>query len=316
MHRGCLIPRLPIRRAIAGADRGRIQPGGAAQDLELGTGRAGAVVAAVPVAGARCADPLRAGAQPDARRGASRAAPGAGAVRRRCRQPSCCRRSTAGRGATRREVSQATSPPAAASTASSTRRSTCPTRVDAFGATERELEGLQAQVDSQRFQVEAAVPEPDRQPRHTAIQEASLRAQLQATREIIAAAGAFAGAGATSRPHSARCAQQAVLAQRTQLAQARADRAGAGEGAGADAPSARGAGRPLARRRRRARVRARRALTLPQELPLSLPRRSCASGPTSRPAKRCCTRRARRSASRPRTSIRRSRCRRSAGLQR
>ncbi|MEO8922721.1 MAG: efflux transporter outer membrane subunit [Caldimonas sp.] len=57
--------------------------------------------------------------------------------------------------------------------------------VDAFGATRRELEGLQAAVDVQRYQVEAAYLSLTANLVTTAIQEASLRAQLQATRDVV-----------------------------------------------------------------------------------------------------------------------------------
>ncbi|MDQ2736383.1 MAG: efflux transporter outer membrane subunit, partial [Pseudomonadota bacterium] len=57
--------------------------------------------------------------------------------------------------------------------------------VDAFGATRRELEGLQAAVDLQRYQFEAAYLSLTANLVTTAIQEASLRAQLQATRDVV-----------------------------------------------------------------------------------------------------------------------------------
>jgi len=93
--------------------------------------------------------------------------------------------------------------------------------LDVFGATRRELEGLRAATDYQRFQVEAAYLALTSNLVTTAIKEASLRAQLQATREVLAAQERqlaiiekqFA-VGAIARP--------AVLAQRTQVAQTRA----------------------------------------------------------------------------------------------
>jgi NodT family efflux transporter outer membrane factor (OMF) lipoprotein len=57
--------------------------------------------------------------------------------------------------------------------------------IDAFGATRRELEGLRAAVDYQTYQVEAAYLSLTANVVTTAIQEASLRAQLQATRDVI-----------------------------------------------------------------------------------------------------------------------------------
>ncbi|WP_371865187.1 efflux transporter outer membrane subunit [Duganella aquatilis] len=58
---------------------------------------------------------------------------------------------------------------------------------DVFGATRRTLEGAQAAIDYQRFQVEATYLTLSANVVTTAIQEASLRAQLQATREVLAA---------------------------------------------------------------------------------------------------------------------------------
>ena len=56
---------------------------------------------------------------------------------------------------------------------------------DVFGATRRTLEGAQAVIDYQRFQVEATYLTLSANVVTTAIQEASLRAQLQATREVL-----------------------------------------------------------------------------------------------------------------------------------
>lgn len=93
--------------------------------------------------------------------------------------------------------------------------------IDAFGATRRELEGLQAAVDYQRYQVEAAYLSLTANVVTTAIQEASLRAQLQATRDVLDAQSQSlavvekqAGLGAVAR--------SVVIAQRAQLAQTRA----------------------------------------------------------------------------------------------
>lgn len=93
--------------------------------------------------------------------------------------------------------------------------------LDVFGASRRELESLRAAVGYQRFQVEAAYLALTSNLVTTAIRESSLRAQLQATREVLAAQERqlaiiekqFA-AGAISR--------SAVLVQRTQAAQTRA----------------------------------------------------------------------------------------------
>ena len=93
--------------------------------------------------------------------------------------------------------------------------------IDAFGATRRELEGLQASVDLQRYQVEAAYLSLTANLVTSAIQEASLRAQLQATHEVLAAQ-AQAVAVVEKQAALGAVARQAVLAQQTQLAQTRA----------------------------------------------------------------------------------------------
>jgi NodT family efflux transporter outer membrane factor (OMF) lipoprotein len=93
--------------------------------------------------------------------------------------------------------------------------------LDVFGASRRELEGLRAAVGYQRFQVEAAYLALTSNLVTTAIRESALRAQLQATREVLSAQERqldiiekqFA-AGAIAR--------STVLAQRTQVAQTRA----------------------------------------------------------------------------------------------
>lgn len=59
--------------------------------------------------------------------------------------------------------------------------------LDVFGASRRTLEGLQAAVDYQHFQVEATYLSLTANLVTTAIKEASLRAQLQATQEVLAA---------------------------------------------------------------------------------------------------------------------------------
>ena len=90
--------------------------------------------------------------------------------------------------------------------------------IDAFGANRRELEGLQATVDYQRYQVEAAYLSLTSNLVTTAIQEASLRAQLKATRDVVDAESKSFGLvqkqaqlGAIAR--STVLAQQALLAQ-------------------------------------------------------------------------------------------------------
>ena len=58
--------------------------------------------------------------------------------------------------------------------------------LDIVGGNRRELEGVRAAIDYQRFQVEATWLSLTSSVVATAIQEASLRAQLQATREVVA----------------------------------------------------------------------------------------------------------------------------------
>jgi NodT family efflux transporter outer membrane factor (OMF) lipoprotein len=92
--------------------------------------------------------------------------------------------------------------------------------LDLFGAGRRDLETLQSQVDYQRYQLEAAHLTLAANIVTAAVQEASLRAQLQATREIIAlqeqqlelVERQFQLGGA---------ARSDVLAQRAQVAQTR-----------------------------------------------------------------------------------------------
>ena len=93
--------------------------------------------------------------------------------------------------------------------------------VDAFGATRRELEGLQAQVDLQRYRVEAAYLSLTANLVTTAIQEASLRAQLDATRAVIDAQTRSLDL-VQKQAELGAVARQPVLAQQAQLAQTRA----------------------------------------------------------------------------------------------
>ena len=93
--------------------------------------------------------------------------------------------------------------------------------LDLFGGTRRELEALQAQVDYQRFQLEGAYLTLTANIVTTAVQEASLRARIRATREILAAEEQQLALverqfqlGGASRSD--------VLAQQAQLAQTRA----------------------------------------------------------------------------------------------
>jgi len=93
--------------------------------------------------------------------------------------------------------------------------------LDLFGGTRRELEALQAEVDYQRFQLEGAWLALTANLVTTAVQEGALRAQIKATREIVAAEEQQLELverrfqlGGASRPD--------VLAQQAQVAQTRA----------------------------------------------------------------------------------------------
>ena len=93
--------------------------------------------------------------------------------------------------------------------------------IDAFGATRRELEGLQAAVDYQRYLVEAAYLSLTANVVTTAIQEASLRAQLQATDDVVAAETKGLSVIETQVRLGA-VARSNVLSQRALVAQTRA----------------------------------------------------------------------------------------------
>jgi len=93
--------------------------------------------------------------------------------------------------------------------------------LDIFGGARRELETLQSQVDYQRFQLEGAYLTLTSNIVTTAVKEASLRAQILATQDILKVQGKQLDVverqfqlGAVSRSD--------VLAQQTQLAQTRA----------------------------------------------------------------------------------------------
>jgi NodT family efflux transporter outer membrane factor (OMF) lipoprotein len=93
--------------------------------------------------------------------------------------------------------------------------------IDAFGATRRELEGLQAAIDYQRYQLEATYLALTANVVTTAIQEASLRAQLRATQDVVDAEGESLALVRRQATLGA-VARSAVLAQEAQLAQTRA----------------------------------------------------------------------------------------------
>jgi NodT family efflux transporter outer membrane factor (OMF) lipoprotein len=89
---------------------------------------------------------------------------------------------------------------------------------DVFGATRRTLEGAQAAVDYQRFQVEATYLALSANVVTTAIREASLRAQLKATQEVLDALGKQLGVIEKQFEYGA-IPRNTVLSQRNQLAQ-------------------------------------------------------------------------------------------------
>ncbi|WP_116810202.1 efflux transporter outer membrane subunit [Steroidobacter cummioxidans] len=93
--------------------------------------------------------------------------------------------------------------------------------IDAFGATRRELEGLRAAIDYQRYQVEAAYLSLTANLVTTAIQEASIRAQLQATQDVLDAQSQTLSIVEKQQSLGA-VAYTAVITQRTQVAQTRA----------------------------------------------------------------------------------------------
>jgi NodT family efflux transporter outer membrane factor (OMF) lipoprotein len=93
--------------------------------------------------------------------------------------------------------------------------------LDLFGRTRRELEALQARVDYQGFQLEGACLTLTSNIVTAAILEASLRGQLQATREILAAQEEQLGM-IEKQFELGGIARTDVLAQRASLAQTRA----------------------------------------------------------------------------------------------
>lgn len=93
--------------------------------------------------------------------------------------------------------------------------------LDLFGATRRELEALHAQVEYQRYLLEAAHLTLAANLVVTAVQEASLRAQIGATQEIVAAEKQLLGL-MQRRFELGGAAQTEVLAQKAQLSRTRA----------------------------------------------------------------------------------------------
>ena len=93
--------------------------------------------------------------------------------------------------------------------------------LDLFGKTRRELEALQAQIDYQGYQLEGASLTLTSNIVTTAFQEASLREQLQATRDILATQEELL-ALVEKQFELGGVAKTDVLAQRASLAQTRA----------------------------------------------------------------------------------------------
>lgn len=89
---------------------------------------------------------------------------------------------------------------------------------DVFGGTRRQLEGAQAAVDTQRYQLEAVYLTLTGNLVTTAIREASLRAQLQAVREVLQAQREQLGV-IEKQFDTGAIPRSIVLQQRTQVAQ-------------------------------------------------------------------------------------------------
>lgn len=93
--------------------------------------------------------------------------------------------------------------------------------LDVAGGARRELEALEAQIDYQRFQVAAAYLTLTANVVTAAVREASLRAQLDATRQVLATQRRLLGVLEKQLALGA-ISSSAVLAQRVQVAQTRA----------------------------------------------------------------------------------------------
>jgi NodT family efflux transporter outer membrane factor (OMF) lipoprotein len=106
--------------------------------------------------------------------------------------------------------------------------------LDIFGANRRQVEALQAEADAQRFQLEATYLALTANVVAAAVQEASLRAQIEATKEVIKiesdtleimrrqnASGQIAGAEMAAQEAALAQAQQALPPLEKQLAQQR-----------------------------------------------------------------------------------------------
>jgi len=93
--------------------------------------------------------------------------------------------------------------------------------IDVFGGARRQVEGAQAAVEAQRYQVEAVYLTLTSNLVTTAIREASLRAQLQAAREVLQAQSDQLGV-IEKQFDTGAIPKSIVLQQRTQVAQTQA----------------------------------------------------------------------------------------------
>ncbi|WP_162306251.1 TolC family protein, partial [Teichococcus vastitatis] len=93
---------------------------------------------------------------------------------------------------------------------------------DFFGGTRREVEGLVAEADRQRFELTAAALTVSGNLVNAVVQEAAFRAEIQATREIIAASEDSLGL-LRSRFALGAISRSEVLLQAAEVAQRRAD---------------------------------------------------------------------------------------------
>ena len=94
--------------------------------------------------------------------------------------------------------------------------------LDIFGGNRRELEGVRAAIDYQRYQVEATWLSLTSSVVATAIQEASLRAQLQVTRDVVANANSSLKV-IDAQVRLGALARGALLQQQTLIAQQQAN---------------------------------------------------------------------------------------------
>ncbi len=156
--------------------------------------------------------------------------------------------------------------------------------LDLFGGNRRELEALQSLVDYQNYQLEGAYLALTANIVTTAVREASLRAQLRATADIIDAEQKQLELVEKQYRAGRRFQARGAHAARTGRADAH-DGAGARAQPGADPPSARRAGGTFSERGGGdPAIRPRRADVAGRSCRFRFHRRSCASVPTSGPS--------------------------------